>query len=111
MWTIQLSREYSVSENLIKIDERAGEPIGDLIRNLRHRRGLTQGGLAGKLADVSGNDAVNRRQIARWEHGKRIPGRYWRNWIGLALDVPVGQLNRAAAFSQFLRAVPDDLTR
>ena len=89
------------------IDERVGEPIGDLIRNLRHRRGLTQGGLAVKLADISGNDAVNRRQVARWEHGKRIPGRYWRNWIGAALDVPVGRLNRAAALSQFLRAAPD----
>ncbi|HEV2782643.1 MAG TPA: helix-turn-helix transcriptional regulator [Actinophytocola sp.] len=89
------------------IDERVGEPIGDLIRDLRHRRGLTQGGLAGKLADISGNDAVNRRQVARWERGKRIPSPYWRNWIGVALDVPTVRLDRAAALARFLRAAPD----
>jgi transcriptional regulator with XRE-family HTH domain len=95
-----------VSENLIMIDKIVGEPIGDLIRDQRHRRGLTQDGLAVKLADISGNDAVNRRQVARWEHGKRIPGRYWRKWIGAALEIPAGRLNRAAALSQFLRAAP-----
>jgi hypothetical protein len=50
---------------------------------------------------------MNRRQVARWEHGKRIPGPYWRNWIGAALDVPVVRLNRAAALAQFLRAAPE----
>lgn len=89
------------------IDSTVGEPIGDLIRQLRHSRGLTQGGLAGKLATVSGNDGINRRQIARWEQGKRIPGRYWRHWIGLTLEVPPDQLDRAAAFAQFLRAAPE----
>jgi transcriptional regulator with XRE-family HTH domain len=96
-----------VAENLIMIDGVVGEPIGDLIRDLRHRRGLTQGGLAVRLADISGNDAINRGQIARWEHGKRIPSRYWRNWIGVALDIPIVRLNRAAAIAQFLRAAPD----
>ena len=89
------------------IDNMVGEPIGDLIRHLRQGQGLTQGGLAGKLADISGNDGMNRRQVARWEHGKRIPGPYWRNWIGAALDVPVVRLNRAAALAQFLRAAPE----
>jgi transcriptional regulator with XRE-family HTH domain len=89
------------------IDQKVGEPIGDLIRNLRDLQGLTQGGLAGKLADVSGNDAINRRQVARWERGKRIPSRYWRNWIGVALDIPIVRLNRAAAVAQFLRAAPE----
>jgi transcriptional regulator with XRE-family HTH domain len=91
------------------IDKTAGEPIGDLIRNLRQRRGLTQGGLAGKLVDVSGNDGMNRRQVARWERGKRIPSRYWRNWIGIALDIPLMRLDRAAAVAQFIRAVPDGI--
>jgi transcriptional regulator with XRE-family HTH domain len=91
----------------IMIDNTAGEPIGDLIRQLRHRRGLTQGGLAGRLANVSGNDGINRGQITRWERGKRIPSRYWRNWIGVALEIPVDRLDRAAAFAQFLRAAPE----
>jgi transcriptional regulator with XRE-family HTH domain len=89
------------------IDKAVGEPIGDLIRHLRQRQGLTQGGLAGKLVDISGNDGMNRRQVARWERGKRIPSRYWRNWIGVALDISVMRLDRAAAVAQFIRAVPD----
>jgi ribosome-binding protein aMBF1 (putative translation factor) len=87
-WKIQSARTRK-AEIGIMIDKTAGEPIGDLIRNLRQRRGLTQGGLAGKLVDVSGNDGMNRRQVARWERGKRIPSRYWRNWIGIALDIPL----------------------
>lgn len=59
------------------------------------------------LAQMSGNDGMDRRQVARWERGKRIPSRYWRDWIGVALDVPVVRLDRAAALAQFLRAAPD----
>jgi putative transcriptional regulator len=97
----------SPAGNVIMIDKTVGEPIGDLIRQLRQRHGLTQGGLAGKLVDISGNDGMNRRQVARWERGKRIPGPYWRNWIGVAFDIPVVRLDRAAALAQFLRAAPD----
>lgn len=89
------------------VDNLLGAPIGDLIRELRNRRGLTQLALASRLADVSGNDGVNRGQITRWEQGKRIPSRYWRNWITVVLDVPTADLDRAAALAQFLRAAPD----
>lgn len=85
----------------------ASGPIGDLIRELRRRRALSQQGLACRLASVSGNGAVTRRHVARWEHGNRIPSPYWRKWIGVVLDVPVASLDGAAALAQFLRAAPD----
>ena len=89
------------------VDNPLGAPVGDLIRELRHRRGLTQLSMADRLAEVSGNDGVNRRQVARWERGKRIPSRYWRNWIGVVLETPTANLDRAAALAQFLRAAPE----
>jgi transcriptional regulator with XRE-family HTH domain len=89
------------------VDNLLGAPVGDLIRELRHRRGLTQTALADRLADVSGNDGVDRRQVARWERGKRIPSRYWRNWIAAVLETPAANLDRAAALAQFLRAAPE----
>jgi transcriptional regulator with XRE-family HTH domain len=82
-------------------------PIGTLIRELRHRRALSQQALAHRLATVSGNDGITRGQVARWEHGTRIPSPYWRRWIGSVLDIPVPSLDTAAAYTQFLRAVPD----
>jgi transcriptional regulator with XRE-family HTH domain len=89
------------------VDNPLGAPVGDLIRDLRHRRGLTQVALADRLAEASGNDGVNRRQVARWERGKRIPSRYWRNWIAITLETPPEHLDRAAALAQFLRAAPE----
>lgn len=82
-------------------------PIGTLIRELRHRSALSQQGLAHRLATVSGNDAITRSQVARWEHGTRIPSPYWRRWIGDVLDVPIPFLDTAAAVAQFVRAAPD----
>jgi transcriptional regulator with XRE-family HTH domain len=89
------------------VDNPLGAPVGELIRELRHRRGLTQVALADRLAEASGNDGVNRRQVARWEHGKRIPSRYWRRWLASALETPSASLDRAAALAQFLRAAPE----
>lgn len=89
------------------VDNPFGAPVGDVIRELRHRRGLTQVALAERLAEVSGNDGVNRRQVARWERGKRIPSPYWRNWISDVLEVPETRLNRAVAVARFLRAAPE----
>ena len=89
------------------VDNPFGAPVGDLIREVRHQQGLTQLALAERLAEVSGNDGVNRRQVARWERGKRIPSRYWRNWIADVLEVPAPHLDRAAAVARFLRAAPE----
>ncbi len=89
------------------VDNPLGAPVGELIRELRRRRGLTQLALADKLAATSGNDGVNRGQVARWERGKRIPSRYWRTWIAMALETPPEHLDRAAALARFLRAAPE----
>ena len=89
------------------VDNPFGAPVGDLIRELRHQRDLTQVSLAERLAEVSGNDGVNRRQVARWERGKRIPSRYWRNWIAVVLEIPGPRLDRAAAVAQFLRSASE----
>jgi transcriptional regulator with XRE-family HTH domain len=86
------------------VDNPLGAPVGDVIRELRHGLGLTQVALADRLAEASGNDGVNRRQVARWETGKRIPSRYWRNWISAVLEIPATRLDRAAAIARFLRA-------
>ena len=78
-------------------------PNGDLsmlIRRARKARGLSQYGLAEALASLSGNDAIDRQQVARWERGKRIPGPYWRKWISMALGVPVTKIERAAKRSR-----------
>jgi putative transcriptional regulator len=92
---------------LIMVDNPLGAPVGELIRDLRRRNGLTQLALADRLAEVSGNDGVNRRQVARWEHGKRIPSPYWRSWIAVVLETPPAHLDRAAALARFLRAAPE----
>ena len=89
------------------VDNPFGAPVGDLIRESRHQRGLTQVALAERLAEVSGNDGVNRRQVARWERGKRIPSRYWRNWMAEVLEIPNASIDRAAAVARFLRAAPE----
>jgi transcriptional regulator with XRE-family HTH domain len=89
------------------VDNPLGTTAGDLIREVRHRRGLTQLALADRLAEMSGNDGVNRRQVARWERGKRIPSRYWRHRLAVVLEIPEANLDRAAALAQFLRAAPE----
>jgi transcriptional regulator with XRE-family HTH domain len=95
------------------VDNPLGATVGDLVRDVRHRRGLTQLALADKLAEVSGNDGVNRRQVARWERGKRIPSPYWRRWLAAVLEIPKANIDRAAALAKFLRAASEaaeDLT-
>ena len=53
---------------------------------------------------------VTRYEVSRWERGERIPSGYWLSWLAVALDVPLEQLERAAAASRRTRrhAVPPD---
>ena len=64
---------------------------------------MTQASLASSLADLSGNPGVSRDQVARWERGGRVPSPYWRDWLGVALNVPRAQLDRAATQARALR--------
>ena len=84
------------------------EPISDLIRRTRTGRGMTQAALARQLANVSGNAAVTRDQVTRWERGGRVPSPYWRRWLSIALDVPSGQLDRAARCARAVRLLAID---
>jgi transcriptional regulator with XRE-family HTH domain len=79
------------------------EPIGDLIRQARIRSDLTQAALARRLATVSGNASVTRDQVTRWERGGRVPSPYWRQWMAVVLDIPAGQLDRAARCARAVR--------
>ena len=90
----------------------AEEPISKLIRSARVRHGLTQVALARQLAAVSGNAAVTRDQITRWERGGRVPSPYWRHWLSIALEVPPGELDRAARCARAVRLLAmDDISR
>jgi transcriptional regulator with XRE-family HTH domain len=79
------------------------EPLGDLIRRVRTWRGKSQYAIAQALCEVSGNTAVTRLHVYRWESGRRIPRPYWRQYLGKVLDIPVDVLDRAAAVSAELR--------
>lgn len=71
----------------------------------RKKHGLSQAELAEKLACSSNNDSVGREHISRWERGQRIPNPYWRGWLSRVLDVPDGQLERAAVVSRQIRVL------
>lgn len=79
------------------------EPIWELVRRVRMWRGLTQYQLADILVDLSSNRGLSRHEVARWERGKRVPGRYWQQWLSAALDVPTEQLLAAARHGRRVR--------
>lgn len=83
--------------------EKAPVPLWRLIPQLREVRGLSQVTLAQRLADRSGNPAITRAEISRWERGKRIPGPYWRGWLSEVLGVPAERLEISASFARRAR--------
>ncbi|WP_245757657.1 helix-turn-helix transcriptional regulator [Amycolatopsis xylanica] len=72
-------------------------PMSGLLTERRRLRGLSQHDLAEKLQSVSGNSSITREVVSRWERGKRIPGPYWRHWLGHALEMPPCDLESAAS--------------
>lgn len=78
--------------------------IGTLIRSARRQLGYSQYRLADALVEISGNNAITREQVARWERGKRIPGPYWRQWLTAALDVARSVVDEAARYARTVRA-------
>ncbi len=81
-------------------------PAGQLIRHARNTLGYSQYAVAEELARASGNDALTREQVARWERGKRIPGPYWRQWICTVLQLSASELETAARFARDARWQP-----
>nr|BFE53595.1 hypothetical protein GCM10017745_70220 [Saccharothrix mutabilis subsp. capreolus] len=78
-------------------------PISEILAHLRRGRNLTQDDLAARLHAASGNTSVTREEVSRWERGKRIPGPYWRAWLGQVLDASQQELERAAAIERAAR--------
>ncbi|ADB32578.1 transcriptional regulator, XRE family [Kribbella flavida DSM 17836] len=67
--------------------------IGHLIAQLRAERDLSQAQLAQLLAEASGNPAVTRNKISRWEQGRRRPRRYWLQWLAVVFGLSLADLD------------------
>lgn len=80
--------------------------LPELLTSLRRDRGLSQGGLADRLCDLSGRPTVTRTEVSRYERGVRTPSSYWRHWLAVALDVPVTVLERAATHAGAAEKAP-----
>ncbi|GFE13560.1 hypothetical protein Sgleb_16070 [Streptomyces glebosus] len=71
--------------------------IGDLIRDLRRARGLSQGGLADAVNDAY-RTTLTREYVSKWERNKVAPTRVYLARLSSVLDVPLavleGEVNR-----------------
>lgn len=78
-------------------DVNGPETIGALLARVRAERGITQLRLAERLCACAGTTTVTRNEISRWEREERIPSSYWLRWLAAVLELPLEQLERAAA--------------
>jgi transcriptional regulator with XRE-family HTH domain len=76
------------------------EQLGAMLARLRTRKGYSQLRVAEALCAASGT--VTRHEISRWERQERIPSASWLRWLAVVLDVPVEQLEAAAALTRKL---------
>lgn len=74
----------------------ADQPIGQIIRSARRQLRMSQYDLADKLATVSGKPTMGRDRVARWERGRQVPRREWRQWLSVVLHVPPERLDEGA---------------
>ncbi|WP_084469779.1 transcriptional regulator [Jiangella gansuensis] len=79
-----------------EVQENVDLPIGQLIRSARQQLHLSQYALADRLAAVSGRPTMGRDRVARWERGRQIPRREWRQWLSAVLQVPPERLDAGA---------------
>lgn len=78
-------------------------PIGELIRQMRRRAGLSEPELAKALAEASGRYGLTGHAVSRWERGVVIPGPDYRRWLALILDIPAARLDAAVARARMRR--------
>lgn len=90
------------------MSDREGEPIGQVIRRARERRGLSQHKLADALNMLSGKDTVTGDRISRYERGIRIPWPHTRELLSEALGLSRGLLDRAADVAKAHRLLNGD---
>ncbi|MGO4753841.1 helix-turn-helix domain-containing protein, partial [Streptomyces sp. 2MCAF27] len=79
-------------------DERRRQ-FGAYLARLRRGARKSQRQLAAMLCAASGTQSLTRNEVSRWERGERIP-ESWLPFIADALGVPVGELERAAAYAR-----------
>jgi transcriptional regulator with XRE-family HTH domain len=82
------------------------ESIGALLARVRTGSGRSQLRVAELLCAASGLPTITRHEISRWEREARIPSGYWLRWLAAVLDVPLDDLERAAAAARARRDVP-----
>lgn len=82
----------------------SGESLGARLVQLRVARGRTQLRLAELLCAASGSATVTRHEVSRWEREQRVPSAYWLRWLAFVLEVPLAELERAAASTRGARA-------
>jgi transcriptional regulator with XRE-family HTH domain len=80
-----------------------GESLGARLVQLRMARGRTQLRLAELLCAASGTATVTRHEVSRWEREHRVPNAFWLRWLAVVLEVPLGELEQAAALTRVSR--------
>jgi transcriptional regulator with XRE-family HTH domain len=80
--------------------------LGPLLLRARRARSRSQQRVAEQLCAVAGTSTVSRHEMSRWERGERIPSPYWLAWLSVVLDLPVADLERAAAVTRDRRIRP-----
>jgi transcriptional regulator with XRE-family HTH domain len=73
------------------------EQLGAMLVRLRDSKGYSQLRTAEALCAASGVTTVTRHEVSRWERQDRIPSAFWLRWLAVVLDVPVEELEAAAA--------------
>ena len=79
------------------------ETIGALVARVRAERGISQLRLAERLCAASGTPTVTRNEISRWEREERVPSGFWLGWLAAVLELPLAELERAAAAARHER--------
>jgi transcriptional regulator with XRE-family HTH domain len=85
-----------------------GESVGALLARVRVAQGRSQLRVAELLCAVAGTATVTRHEVSRWEREERIPSTYWLRWLAVVLDVPLGELERAAREARHRRSSLDE---
>lgn len=85
------------------------ETVGTLLARIRAERGISQLRLAEQLCAASGSPTITRHEVSRWEREDRVPNGYWRGWLAAVLELPLGQVERAAAAARHRRRSGGDL--
>src|SRR5437764_9640047 len=80
------------------------ESIGALLARVRTGSGRSELRLAELLCAASGTPTVSRHEVSRWEREQRLPSGYWLRWLAVVLDVPLDELERAAAMARRRRS-------